>query len=283
MSIKLTKGNELRFSIKMHFISWVYKTVVNMSAELLEELEVLSSIYNDLVTSEDIENGEYIVKYNHKDPELQGSFYIPTGYPTSSSPAFNVSIANNRLSNQIKSTLESKVKQCIVEGRGEVVLFSCIQVIVDLVGASDTVTIDRETVEHDDSSSHSGGASVTQQPSWFLSKSTTVPNAAGDFAITTDIYHANASLGVDSVFKSPKSVLFSVMHGSVSEVLKSTFQSHIAVVHSMEDIQLFREIVLSDKKTARATHNIFAYRFTSASGLVHHDTDDDGKTYSFSQ
>lgn len=243
-----------------------------MSAELLEELEVLSSIYNDCVISEDIENGEYIVKYNHND--LVGSFYLPVGYPGSSSPTFSVSIANNQLSSKIKVLLESEVKRCIADGRGEVVLFSCIQVIVDLVGAIDTVTIEKDDESLDTSTSSS--APVTSKPDWYLAKSTTLTNAEGDFSITTDVYHANASIGVDAVFKSPSSALFYVMHGSVSEVLKSTFQSHIAVVNSMEDVHLFREIVLSDKKAARATHNIFAYRFTSSSGLLHHDTDDDG-------
>lgn len=247
-----------------------------MSTELLEELEVLSSIYNDCIVSEDIENGEYIVKYIHKSPELVGSFYIPAGYPSSGSPVFSVSIASNQLSSRIKQSMENSVQQCIVDSAGDVVLFSCISAIVDLVGACDTVTIFKDDDEADASSADWAKKPTVQKPLWYLTKSTTLPNASGDFAITTDVYHADASLGVDAVFRAPASALFNVMHGSVSETLKSTFQSHIAVVHSMEEVHLFREIVLSDKKTARATHNIFAYRFSSAAGLLYHDTDDDG-------
>jgi putative IMPACT (imprinted ancient) family translation regulator len=46
----------------------------------------------------------------------------------------------------------------------------------------------------------------------------------------------------------------------------------------MAEVNDFRSAVLSDKRVARATHNIFAYRFTDVVGLVHHDCDDDGET-----
>ena len=53
-----------------------------------------------------------------------------------------------------------------------------------------------------------------------------------------------------------------VYHGEVTMEKKSQFLSHFAYVTDMEAVNEFRSIVLSDKKCSRATHNIFAYRYT---------------------
>lgn len=82
---------------------------------------------------------------------------------------------------------------------------------------------------------------------------------------TTNIFEENCSMRI--------------VHGPILMEQKSSFQSHIAAVSSMEDVNMFRRTVLSDKKISRATHNIFAYRFTcpNGTGVVHHDHDDDGE------
>jgi hypothetical protein len=70
-----------------------------------------------------------------------------------------------------------------------------------------------------------------------------------------------------------------VVHGEFMTFKKSTFQSHFARVSSMDEVNLFRMEVLSDKRVARATHNIFAYRFIDpATGVSYHDNDDDGES-----
>eukprot|EP00605_Chrysophyceae_sp_TOSAG23-4_P000318 GSChrysophyteH1.ASY1.ANO1.363.1 assembled CDS len=59
---------------------------------------------------------------------------------------------------------------------------------------------------------------------------------------------------------------------------KSVFVGHACAVNNMEDVEQFKEQLLSDKKIAKATHNILAYRFTSdETGVCHHDSDDDGE------
>jgi hypothetical protein len=79
---------------------------------------------------------------------------------------------------------------------------------------------------------------------------------------------------------SGEQIIVTVIHGPVIVEQKSSFQAHIAAVHSMEEVMQFKRIILSDKKIARATHNIFAYRFTCprGTGVVYHDCDDDGET-----
>ncbi|ORY80678.1 ribosomal protein S5 domain 2-type protein [Leucosporidium creatinivorum] len=59
---------------------------------------------------------------------------------------------------------------------------------------------------------------------------------------------------------------------------KSVFVGHSATVHSLEEVHLVLSTLLSDKKIAKATHNISAFRFTTPSGTSHQDNDDDGES-----
>ena len=87
-----------------------------------------------------------------------------------------------------------------------------------------------------------------------------------------------------------------IIHSEITIEKKSSFQSHICTVTSMDMVNYFKQKVLEDKKVASATHNIFAYRFTTttpstttsthtssdnsnySSSVVYHDYDDDGET-----
>ena len=75
------------------------------------------------------------------------------------------------------------------------------------------------------------------------------------------------------------STAIQILHGEPLHDRRSVFQAHLAFVSSMDEVRSFREAILSDKKFARATHNIFAYRFECpTTHVVYHDYDDDGET-----
>jgi len=76
----------------------------------------------------------------------------------------------------------------------------------------------------------------------------------------------------------PVTTSLEIFHSSPLIEKKSTFIAHCARVKSMAEVQEFRAFLLSDKKISRATHNIFAYRFSSPEGLQYHDNDDDGES-----
>lgn len=60
---------------------------------------------------------------------------------------------------------------------------------------------------------------------------------------------------------------------------KSAFQGHVAAVSSTEEVRAVLATLLSDKKIARATHNMYAYTFVDAGrDVVVRDNDDDGET-----
>ncbi len=75
-----------------------------------------------------------------------------------------------------------------------------------------------------------------------------------------------------------KTSSMTIIQGEPIVEKKSVFLASFAVIDSMEGVIQFRETLLSDKKIARATHNIMAYRFVcSRSGAMVHDSDDDGE------
>jgi hypothetical protein len=73
--------------------------------------------------------------------------------------------------------------------------------------------------------------------------------------------------------------IVNIVHGPCIMEQKSVFQAHLAKITSMIELDNFRQVLLSDKKIASATHNILAYRLTDHQTQVHHsDYDDDGET-----
>ena len=78
--------------------------------------------------------------------------------------------------------------------------------------------------------------------------------------------------------KAVSSRALSIFHGEQITDRGSVFQAHFAHVASLQDVSDFRAELLSDKKIARAAHNIFCYRLIDpATQVVHHDCDDDGE------
>ncbi|SCV72564.1 BQ2448_4101 [Microbotryum intermedium] len=60
---------------------------------------------------------------------------------------------------------------------------------------------------------------------------------------------------------------------------KSVFVGHTATVHSQAEVDQVMSELLSDKKIAKATHNISAFRYHDAqTHALYHDVDDDGET-----
>mgnify|MGYP001149001517 CR=1 FL=1 len=55
------------------------------------------------------------------------------------------------------------------------------------------------------------------------------------------------------------------------------FQAHLAVVTSREDVESFKLSLLADRKIAKATHNMLAYRIITPQGSTLYDNDEDGE------
>ena len=90
---------------------------------------------------------------------------------------------------------------------------------------------------------------------------------------------ANADIAPNSDFASETTPPVEIFHGEPITERHSVFQSHMAFVSSMDEVLSFRNAISTDKKYARATHNIFAYRFECPQTHgIFHDCDDDGES-----
>lgn len=59
---------------------------------------------------------------------------------------------------------------------------------------------------------------------------------------------------------------------------KSTFQAFLSVVHNVEETKQMLRQLMTNKKIATATHNMFAFRFRDSQGKIVSWRDDDGET-----
>ena len=67
------------------------------------------------------------------------------------------------------------------------------------------------------------------------------------------------------------------MHGGTAVDRKSVFQAHLAEVHSADEAHEAMNILYTDNKIARATHNIWSFRVVKDNGVMICDNDDDGE------
>lgn len=210
--------------------------------EFLEEIEVLKSIYDDRISiNESASDKTTQIAYRH-DSELFTLFIdVPERYPADS-PVVTISTTNQAVAQ--KTSAMDDVDHIIKEAEGNVVIFSIIEAV-------------RE---------HFSGLGITEQS---ICKDETVLMTEEADRRETDTIKCSTHFDIE----------LEVFHGPTITEQKSSFQSHFAIVHSMDEVYRFRDLVYEDKKFARATHNIFAYRFTCPkTGIVHHDCDDDGET-----
>lgn len=238
-------------------MGWLYGINQSMSEQLLEEIEVLHSIFTiESVCHEVLADGSQEVVYRDEERGLALRFHLPSLYPSQDMELVQItahSLASSSRSIPCK-LLQERAMQHLNElaGEGEVVMFQVIECVKELYDQLDNTSSNAiDTIDNDE---------VEQEKETYE-------------AID---YH---SLGDAHELSHLVDCHLNIIHGPVSVEQRSSFQSHIATVASMDDVHVFRRKVYEDKKVARATHNIFAYRFTcKKTGIVYHDNDDDGET-----
>lgn len=93
----------------------------------------------------------------------------------------------------------------------------------------------------------------------------------------SNISEAPDAVPVASLACQQAPLVFPVLHGAVILERKSTFQAHVAAVRSAADVRAALDAVFMHPRAARATHNMYAYRFNLDGGGVAADNDDDGE------
>jgi hypothetical protein len=232
------------------------------SAEREEEYEVLTSIYGEsvlLVVRDDVEGD--VVKYVAENYVI--TCLLPGAYPEEACPVIKIRLVNNSGSStrQIEG-INRKLEELLEGGKGQVVLYQAIECI-------------REGLEQDVAGSSSNNSNNNHDEESYYSGLEHIEENVYEYE-DTDAYADDYEACGNSTLASCH---LNIIHGETLIERKSSFQSHICAVSSMEEVHEFRRHVLSDRRIARATHNIFAYRFTNTpTGVCYHDNDDDGET-----
>jgi len=193
-----------------------------MSAELLEEIEVLQSIYAaESIDSVQTET-DWKVTYSHPDGGFSVIFFLAFDYPVGD---ISLLLVPNTCS---FDEVEEQAQEIINERYGGCVMFQIIELI-------------RESYEEwKETHPHIVEESEEQE--------TNENGDLGEEAIESVFTKLQDSRIVMINVLPPGCSGLDVIHGPVTTQQKSSFQSHIAEVHSMEEIYAFRDEIVSDKK-----------------------------------
>lgn len=164
----------------------------------------------------------------------------PVGYPTQDCPVFEVRAA--WLGDDERRRLAEDLERIYGESGGEVVLYDCVEHLREVMGLKAAEAVEEVTVP---------------------------PSAACEAAVAA----ADSEEG-ESAAEAPE-----IYHGEPFVDRKSTFQAHVARVGSVEEVEAVMAALLADRKVAKATHNIMAYRIerAGAGNTFLADNDEDGE------
>lgn len=236
--------------------------VLRMTSDFSDELEALFSIYpNHIVVLEPScnINGQYqkeyvTVQYSHKEMSSEENsanliwtmdsnyvltLNIPTSYPIIDVGMDKITLSlsfTKRMDSEVRESILHELYQVIDNNAGEVIIYLTIQRLLEMMDSYNEVE------------NHSAVRTSTMP----LALEITTGYDTGK-VIDTSVFTDRLSTRIGHL---------NIIHGPVTTEQKSSFQAHICSVRSMDDVAEFRTLVLSDKRVARATHNIFAYRFS---------------------
>jgi hypothetical protein len=224
-----------------------------------EEYEILLSIYGDAVSRRYDTNMILILDILILNGVILRATIPPT-YPIDSPPLLE--IIGRDISNSFKELTYRHFDHYLQENSGEVVLFDCAEWIKEHI-----------QIPSNSSSSFSSMTSNHHQR-----------NQEGPH------YHQETPISSQEIPSAPGAddsshVRFNeIYHGETLIDRKSVFQAHVAPIHSVEEAMELLAILKTDRKIARATHNMFAYQITlpstsaSSEEPIHiADNDDDGE------
>ncbi|CAI2167834.1 11179_t:CDS:2 [Funneliformis geosporum] len=197
----------------------------------------------------DIETTNVIDNKSSKNLTLR--FHFPPNYPSSEPPNYEIVslyCGTLKIDQNIKDEIEKNFNQLFVPG--EVVIFSWIEWLQDFI---------KTKIDNEDGLINIRNKNQLYEKEHIISS-----------VINTEKKLNNNDIIINEC---PK-----IIHGEPLEHKKSLFIAHLASVSNIQQVQLVRTTLLLDRKIAKATHNIMAYRIVQENGLLIQDNDDDGET-----
>ena len=228
-----------------------------------EEILALQAIYGEhCVQSDPNAPHGYNVTINLDDEEeatatlspriLVVRFFLPETYPSQDPPVYEVTskyCGTHRVDSSMIETIDHEFAQLF--SQGQVVLFEWISWLRDYLEAH----VDK---------------SIAPPPT---PSSNDRDNADEEESNEDELISKMASHTLQDVTVPP-------IYSSVEPLVdrRSVFVAHVAEVHSQAEVQAVISKLLENKKIAKATHNISAFRIVLPDGRMLQDNDDDGET-----
>jgi len=175
-------------------------------------------------------------------------FHVPEQYPSASMPIYEITsvyCGTRKIEPHVRKEIDDQLQAMFVPG--EVVLFEWINWLKDYLEA--TYTKEDEDVH-----------SQVDEP-------VAANDVNEDTADSPEDEYAMDDVDCPDIQSSDALV-----------DRKSVFVAHVATVTSVDQVQAVRRRLLQNKKIAKATHNILAYRIQHDTGVIAQDNDDDGET-----
>ncbi|KAI9822672.1 MAG: eIF2 kinase Gcn2p negative regulator [Pycnora praestabilis] len=226
----------------------------NMSEDLQNEVEAINSIYGSSTIAHSSEN-TYILSLPQQSTSLRLQF--PINYPQAPLSVLGTQKSGNSTRKGDASHLLDIVRDVLAKvfRPGEVCLFDLLEEVGALVGEED------EQEQEPDSAANGGHEDITD------GKDTLAEHKF--FPEQND-----RGLGILLSGEQPSWTLSEV----ISEK-KSVFIARCANVTSLNQARSFlTHLLTTDKKVAKATHNITAWRIRGDHDVTFQDCDDDGET-----
>jgi RWD domain/Uncharacterized protein family UPF0029 len=222
-----------------------------------EEALVLESIYDQDFTINEAAPDTYhfTLRLDEEADHLRSprlvviDFHIPEAYPSSNMPVYEITsvyCGTQKIDASVREEIDANLKAMFVPG--EVVLFEWINWLKEYL---DT-TYPEEKQQQEEEEEEKQAEDI---------------ESAND-STTSKIDSSTAEDEECPEIKSGESLIDR----------KSVFVGHVATVTSVEQVQSVRRKLLQNKKVAKATHNILAYRIELDSGVIAQDHDEDGET-----
>ncbi|KAF0408188.1 UPF0029-domain-containing protein [Gigaspora margarita] len=189
---------------------------------------------------------------NRSENLLTLQFYLPQDYPSSSQPTYEITslyCGTLKIDDKLRNEIDEKFKELFVPG--QVVLFEWIEFLREFMQQKLEQQFDKKIQEEE----------IKEE-------------LMLEDEIITEEYEEQ-KLRDESKQVSDFPIIKS---GEQLEHKKSVFMAHLASVHNVQEVQIVRNTLLSNKKIAKATHNIMAYRIVQDNGVILQDNDDDGET-----
>lgn len=188
---------------------------------------------------------------NERSPRLVVlDFHVPDSYPSTTMPVYEITsmyCGTHKISDDVRERIHNHLSTMFVAG--QVVLFEWIDWLKEFL----------ESTYPEDAQSQSAAEPQADG----LQKMQSEPSIV---ATTTAAIE-------DELLDCPD-----IESGEAIIDRKSVFVAHVAPVTSVDQVDVVRRKLLQNKKIAKATHNIMAYRIQLDSGTVAQDNDEDGET-----